>query len=59
MPGKRAFLKFVREDKHALWQKITDSRELDADAAAKWSRPSPSSRVRYSNRHRPVRRRRC
>ena len=31
---EEAFLKFIHEQKKDLWQKITDSRQLDADAAA-------------------------
>ena len=32
--GERASCKFIREQKKDIWQKITDSRQLDADAAA-------------------------
>ena len=28
------FLKFIHEQKHPLWQKITDTKQLDAESAA-------------------------
>ena len=49
---EEGFLKFVREEKKSLWQKITDTQQLDDAAAAAWTRRLPSFRSDMRERRR-------
>jgi F-type H+-transporting ATPase subunit alpha len=51
---EEAFLKFVREERAPLWQKITDSRQIDADANAAIDQAIAAFQERYAGSKKTV-----
>jgi F-type H+/Na+-transporting ATPase subunit alpha len=45
-----AFIKFIREERRAVWQKITDSRQMDADTAAALEKAIGEFQERYAGK---------
>jgi len=45
---EQAFLKFIREEKQSIWQKITDSRQLDEPTAAALEKAIAEFQQRYA-----------
>jgi F-type H+-transporting ATPase subunit alpha len=52
---EEAFLKFIRDEKQALWQKITDTRKLDDDSAAAVEQAIGEFQGRYAGTKETVR----
>jgi F0F1-type ATP synthase alpha subunit len=52
---EEAFLQFIREKKQDLWQKITDTRQLDDDSAAAVDRAIAEFQGRYAGAKETVR----
>jgi F-type H+-transporting ATPase subunit alpha len=51
---EETFLKFIRDEKQALWQKITDTRKLDDDSAAAVDRAIAEFQGRYAGKKETV-----